>query len=118
VAFNKGDDVIYTPTNSKGTVIRVLPNDTYTVEWDSKDLIPLQMDVEERYLKKQSLGYGSFFYGLGMDYGSDFMDSGIRESKYNKDVQCPKCGGTWKETWIGGRALYDCIPCGLKKEDA
>lgn len=114
--FNKGDDVVYIPTNSKGTVLRVLPDDKYTVEWDSKDLIPPIMDVEGQYLKKQSLGYGSFFYG--MDYSGDFLDSSPKTSKYNKETNCTKCGGLWKETWIGGRALYDCIPCGLKKEDA
>lgn len=116
MAFKKGDDIIYIPTNSKGTVINVLPSNRYTVEWDSKDLIPPQMDVDGHSLKRQGLSYGSFFYG--MDYAGDYVDSSPNTNRYNKDVQCTKCGGQWKETWIGGRALYDCIPCGLKKEDA
>ena len=106
--YSPGDDVVYTPRPCDAKVIKALPGDEYVVEFDDKTLIPPQMQVPGHYLKPRLVLYGGFSPG-------DFLGE---SSWTNKDTNCPRCGGDWKETWIGHRPFYDCLKCNLKKEDA
>jgi len=105
--YDVGDSVIYTPKNIKARIIRAWANDIYLVEFDDKSLIPPQMDVPGSSLKPDNLPLG--FSGL---YGWPEEQTGTYS-----DTNCRKCGGTWKETWIGKKAYYDCLKCNIKKED-
>jgi hypothetical protein len=90
--YKVGDRVSYSPKNHKAIVIRVLPNDQYTVEFTDSQLIPPQMDVPGFYLSPPL--------------------------KELKEIQCPRCDTPWTETVIGRNVFYDCLKCNLKKEDA
>jgi predicted nucleic acid-binding Zn ribbon protein len=87
--YKVGDKVSYSPKNHKATIIRVLPGDEYTIEFEDTQLIPPQMKVPGEYLSRPS-----------------------------SETNCPRCGKEWTETVIGRNTFYDCIPCKLKKEDA
>lgn len=105
--YSVGDEVVFTPKTIKATIIRVLGNDTYTVEWHDKELIPPQMDIDGFYLAPE-LPHRKTLDGWGV----------MPENTINKETHCPKCGTPWTETPIGKNLFYDCLKCNLKKEDA
>lgn len=108
--YTTGEKVIYTPTGDYATVLRDLPNDEYTVEFDNRSLIPPQMTVPGKTLSPQPVTlYGGYFP----------TEKSIRDSRFiDKNKFCPKCDVEWKETVGLWHSYYDCPKCKMKKEDA
>lgn len=103
--YRNGSKVEYTPTGHKATVIRVLPNDEYTIEFDDPNLIPPTMDVKEHTLLPQLAPF-------------DMFGNMMPEPAPRKETHCPKCGRPWKRTVGFTSTFYDCFHCNLKREDA
>ena len=112
--FRVGDKVTYFHKNHKATVIRVLFNGDYTIEFDDKYLIPPQMNVPGNSLAL--IGDDQAAEDWGRAWAEAFGYQ--KDSFKNKDTNCPRCGDKWKETIIGRNTFYDCLKCKLKKEDA
>ena len=73
------------------------------VTWENTTLIPPVMNCS----------YDSLIYvGPGSNYVKSF--GGNYKSVEDK---CPVCDTAWTETSFNGKTFYDCIPCGMKKED-
>lgn len=106
--FNLGDRVVYTPKTVDAKIVRIFSNGECVIEFDDKNLIPPQMTVPETFL---ALKTSPALFG---DYGWTREEASARYS----DTNCRKCGQEWKETWIGRTAYYDCLKCGIKKEDS
>lgn len=109
--FKVGDNVIYIPKDVKAKVIKIMPDLTYLIEFEDKDLIPPQMQVPESYLSPGKPTYYSLWEGF-------WEKPDNNGPSINKETHCPKCNTPWKETIIGRNTFYDCLKCNLKKEDA
>lgn len=108
--FTVGQQVIYKGQKDYGAkVVDVLPNDEYRVEFDDTHLIPPIMLVPGVSLRAKTLPSP---WGFSVGY-----DMEVKEGSPTNLENCPKCGGSWKETWIGYNVYYDCLKCSLKRED-
>lgn len=125
--FKVGDEVFYHSKN-KAKVIKTdepVKDDNNKpgalIEFEDTSLIPPQMAVPYHTLTHSlpsgnvnytiSSGPTDVFHDIGEDpWGSNF-------NKIDKEKYCPHCGKKWKETWINYKAFYDCVDCGVKKED-
>lgn len=119
-AFVAGDKVKYLPSGQMATVVAILPNDGYVIEFDSQHSVPPTITTIGNRLMAMPINL-SGGYRLD-DTASDgewgrYVPTALGRSM-NKETHCPKCGKEWSVTPSFRSDFYDCFQCNLKRENA